>query len=92
MLNLLDEAYNNVMGHISFYADSVIADGAFFWVGENGVSLKTINTNNHQQTWGVLGAALYALGDFMYKLGAEAWECYFTIIDGNAEVGKRWIT
>ena len=88
ILNLLDDAYTNVMGHISFHGDSVIADAKFFWAGENGVNLNTFNTNNHQQTWRVLGAALFALGDFMFKLGTEAGACYFTIIDGNNEVGK----
>lgn len=88
ILDLLDEAYITVMGHISFHGDSIIADAGFFWAGENGVDLHTFNTNNHQQTWGVLGAALFALRDFMFKIGTEAGACYFTIIDGNNQVAR----
>ena len=87
-MNLLDEAHTNVLNHISFHGDSVIADGFFSWQGEHGVMLETFNTDNHQQTWGVLGAALYALWDFMQKIGTEAGACYFTIIDGNHQVGR----
>lgn len=88
ILDLIDDAYTNVMGHLSFHEDSVIADGKFFWAGKSGVNVHTVNVGNHQQTWGVLGAALFALGDFMFRIGMEAGACYFTIIDENNQVGR----
>lgn len=92
ILNLIDDAYTNVMGHLSFHGDSVIIDGMFFWAGEGGVNIHTFNDGNHQQTWGVLSSALYALGDFMFRIGTEAGACYFTITDGNHIVGRGVIT
>ena len=69
----------------------------FFWltdncggglgIGERGLVLKVANSNNHQATWGVLGAALTALQDYMRS--QDAWgTAEFTIFDGKYEVGK----
>ena len=45
-----------------------------------------MNSNNHQLTWGVLGAAVTALENHMSQYSYEAPS--FTIIDGMVEVGK----
>ena len=52
----------------------------------NGVELETWDSNNHQQTWGVLGAALEALDDYMRVRGGYG-AAQFTILDGQNEVG-----
>ena len=53
--------------------------------GENGQSLVTWDMNNHQHTYGVLGAAVSALMDFMRERGVG--EAVFSIFDGGNEVG-----
>ena len=63
-------------GEIEFYAD-------------NGVEFHSWNTNNHQQTYGVLGAAVEALRDFMSErgiVGASWW-----VYDAGTEVGAGTI-
>ena len=52
------------------------------------MSVDTVNANNHQQTWGVLGAAIAALASYMQE-GVEAGpgSAYFVIFDGENEVG-----
>ena len=90
VLSLLHAAADSILSHISIYGDSIIPNGAFQWLGQNGISVTTINTNNHQQTWGVLGAALIAMQDFVQTMGFGV-ECVFTICDGVNEVGKGTI-
>ena len=90
VLSLLHSAADSILSHISIYGDSLIPNGAFQWLGENGISVTTINTNNHQQTWGVLCAAIIAMEDFVHTLG-DGVECVFTICDGVNEVGKGTI-
>ena len=46
-----------------------------------------MNANNHQQTWGVLGAALDAVGLFMRQNGGGAGTAIFSIFDGTNMVG-----
>ena len=56
-----------------------------------GLEIWTQNTNNHQQTWGVLGSALAAVRDFMVctPLQAEGpGAVHFQIFDGWNEVGQ----
>lgn len=59
--------------------------GGYVLDGDNGLALMTWNTNNHQQTYGVVGAAVSALMDFMRERGAG--EASFSIFDGGREVG-----
>lgn len=51
-----------------------------------GLELFCANSNNHQITWGVMGAALSALEDFMnYN---QVWSAAtFSIHDGHDQVG-----
>ena len=64
--------------------------GLLIWMGgglvANGFGLLTWDSNNHQQTWGVLGAALEALEDYMR--GAGYGQVLFTIVDGPNQVGE----
>lgn len=48
------------------------------------------NANNHQLTWGVMGAALTALYDEMERLVIGSVGL-FTIVDGDTEVGTGTI-
>ncbi|MCJ1298275.1 hypothetical protein MMC08_001064 [Hypocenomyce scalaris] len=59
----------------------------FQWNGEMGLALNVANSNNLQTTWGVLGAALTALEDYMQS--QNVWgSAQFTIFDGANEVGQ----
>lgn len=66
----------------------------FNWYGQQGRALSIINADNHQCTWGVLGAAVLALGEWVRAEegvggGAAAWGwrgCYFVVSDGMREV------
>lgn len=54
--------------------------------GQAPLELHAWNENNHQMTWGVLGAAIQALQDCMEKI--EEWgTASFSIWDGDNEVG-----
>lgn len=54
-------------------------------VGLGGVGVNAWNADNHQLTWGVLGAALTALLDYMRIFGNGA--ITFNIFDGTHMVG-----
>ena len=66
--------------------DGVIEAGRGDYRGPFSMMLQTWNTNNHQQTYGVLGAAIAALRDYMAENGYGA--ASFVIFDGANEVGK----
>ena len=85
VLNILDGVYGFCWSMIQRYGDHEIAGGAFHWVGENGFDLRVRNANNHQTTYGVLGAAMSALADYMGEYGHAAGT--FSIHDGTNIVG-----
>lgn len=76
-----------MLGHIAIHGDGLIFDGQFNWAGAAGLMLKTANANNHQQTWGVLAAALEALLEFMRQNQMVAGAAIFSIFDGRNLVG-----
>ena len=84
VMELLDEAYSLTQSYIREYGDEVIWGGVFDWT-TNGLHLRMQNANNHQLTFGVLGAALYAVSDFMTKNGWSA--ASFRVWDEEAWVG-----
>ena len=65
--------------------DTVISNGLFNWEYQ-GLSLMVWNANNHQTTWGVLGAAIEAIVGHMNQnnFGGAS----FNIFDGSNEVGE----
>ena len=69
--------------------DGVIQAGGVNYNGPSSMNFQTWNTNNHQQTYGVLGAAIAALSDYMNRYGYGA--ATFSIHDGNNEVGSGLI-
>lgn len=91
MLSLLDDAYSNILGHISIWGDGVVHGGYFEWAGAEGLMLRMANSNNHQLTWGVLGAAIDALGDYMHHAVTGPGEGWFTVFDGPNEIGMGTI-
>lgn len=58
----------------------------FNWYGGQGRALSVIDAANHQCTWGVLGAAVRALGEYMREGERGVGGCYFIISDGMREV------
>lgn len=46
------------------------------------------DANHHQLTWGVLGAALQAIKEYMSQSGTSFGTAYFSIYDGDNQTGK----
>ena len=65
IMNLLESAFDYVSDHLADLSNQAVDGGQFDWDGADGLSLQTWNTDNHQQTWGVLKAAIEALIDYM---------------------------
>ena len=84
---MLLAAYNSVVAHISTSGDGLVPAGMFqVSNGATGMELLCVNAENHQITWGVLGAALNALEDFMNS--NQIWSAAtFGIFDGENQVG-----
>lgn len=66
---LIDETMASVLQHIRLAGDGVMPGGMAIWQGYGGAYMKAWNSNNHQTTWGVLGAALGALREFQNEHG-----------------------
>ena len=77
------------MAHISQYGDGLVPNGEID-VERNDLNLWTQNWNNHQQTWGVLGAALNALNHYTFT--EQIGSCTFEVYDGGVQVavGDDW--
>lgn len=66
---LLETAHTAIMTRIENIGDGPVSSGVFRIGGDENIVLYTRNANNHQQTWGVIGAALGALQDYMNHNG-----------------------
>lgn len=84
-MNLLNDAYTNIMDRIETLGDDNISGGSWAY-NQVGLALRARNANNHQTTWAVLGAAIDALMDYMGTSGFEG-ACTFAIHDGDYQVG-----
>lgn len=82
----LDTAARYVAQYVNQISDAVISKGSMEFYGGNGVFFKSWNVNNHQQTWGVLAAAIAALKDYMSQ--TYFGRASFNIFDGRNEVGE----
>lgn len=69
------------------HGDGLLPAGVFDYSGDGGLNVYTVNTNNHQQTYGVLGAAIEGLSHWMIMTG-EYGAAHFVIFDGANEVGQ----
>lgn len=90
---MLAVAIRRITNQLAHHGDGLIPLGVFIQEDEKGHSeLYLVNSNNHQQTWGVTGAALLALQSFLENLIAVAGDFVggvtFTVFDGTNEVGQ----
>lgn len=91
MLATLHAAWDSARTHIAAAGDGVLASNGFYSVvGDGGLRLSAWNANNHQLTWGVFGAALLALMDYMRT---EQWygSVSFDIYDGLNMVATAYL-
>lgn len=79
-------AHNVIATRIRSLGDGPIDNGRYSMVGLGGVGVNACNADNHQLTWGVLGAALTAVLDYMSNFGNGA--ITFNIFDGAHMVGQ----
>lgn len=87
---LLVDAFSRVHTRIQQSGDGLVPsnNGAGLWqLTRNGIVLSIANANNHQTTWGVLGAALSVIGDYMNKNHVFG-TIFFHIFDGSNQVGQ----
>ena len=56
-------------------------------MGDHGLEFNVRNVNNHQTTYGVVGAACVAVAELMGRNGVVG-EGRFVIFDGGVEVGR----
>lgn len=70
--------------------DSVVRTGTYQLVVE-GVELWMQNANNHQQTFGVIVAAIAALRGFQTRGGLGPRAVNFQVYDGPNFVGVGWL-
>ena len=82
---MLRDAIVAVNDHIQNHGDGLIEDGTFHFK-EYGAGWLSFNADNHQQTWGVVGAAIEALAQYMITHAIYGWAT-FRIFDGQNQVG-----
>lgn len=80
VLSLVNAAFTTLMHHIQQAGDGLIPNGVFTMDGANNMELYSANANNHQQTYGVLAAAMSTLRNYMNRFGSG--EVVFSIYDG----------
>ena len=85
---MLDQAHGDILQTIQKSQDGVIRDGLFDATGSNNLFLRVANANNHQTTYGVLGAALEAVHGFMSSKNRYYGKATFSIFDGTNQVGQ----
>lgn len=85
VLAFLNKVLNEVRQHLHTNSDGPILNGQFF-VSTYGASWLAMNEGNHQLTWGVMGAAVEAVTNFMVLYGFGP--VIFLIYDGHNIVGR----
>lgn len=86
VLALLTGCMNIISYEIEQHHDGPIDGGYFERVSEkSGLLFHAWGTNNHQITYGVLGAAVNGLAEYMHRSGWGV--CAFSIFDGPTHVG-----
>lgn len=90
-LNLIS-GHNALRRRVQTSGDGPVTGGQYTWGRRDntGVIFSAWNVNNHQLTYGVIGAAMNALLDYMDKnvySGAS-----FDIYDGQNQVGQGLIS
>lgn len=82
---MLSDAVDQIDAHIAKNGDGLIPHGAFDFQAR-GFSWYAVNMNNHQMTFGVVGAAIDALITFMLNYSSYG-KAQFSIFDGENQVG-----
>ena len=67
--NVLSASFEYIQIRMNKHGDGPVVGGGFDWNSVSGAELHTWNSNNHQQTYGVLRAAIAALMDYMGRNG-----------------------
>lgn len=84
--DMLVACFTAIRTHIGVFGDGVVSPGVFSW-SVTDLAMHVWNDNNHQITWGVLGAAVHALEDFMFS--RQEWGgANFEIYDGQNKVAQ----
>lgn len=86
VMNLVNAAFTTLMQHLQQAGDGLVPHGLFTMQGANNVELYVVNANNHQQTYGVLAAAMWALRNYMNRFGSG--KVTFTVFDGANQVAE----
>lgn len=92
VLATLYTAWDIARTHVDRSGDGIIGhNGGYTLVGDAGIRLSAWNVNNHQLTWGVLGAALMAVMDYMR---VKDWygAVTFDIYDGVNKVATAFLS
>lgn len=90
---LLHKALVDIQTHIARAGDGLLLNGIYIYDWQTSgadCEVYTINSNNHQQTWGVVRAALLAVSDYMLSNNVMG-PATFTIYDAGTEVGQGTI-
>lgn len=88
---LLTQVFAEVISWIDTKgSNGYLTNGEFMMDGPNAVAIRVWNTNNHQLTVAVLGAAVSALHNYM-KLHNNFGAATFYIWDGMNEIGAGLI-
>lgn len=84
--HLLTACLNIVEHQLETRGDGLLNNGVFDYISDaTGLTLQAWNADNHQTTWGVLGAAITAVLDCMATNGFGG--ASFHIYDGENLVG-----
>ena len=95
-ISILAESLRRITDQLAQYGDSLIPLGVFIQGDRFGnYELYLVNSNNHQQSWGVVSAALTALRSFLVSLNTinRDWKggVQITVFDGANEVAQGTI-
>lgn len=85
VLEFLTEALESVV--FATFNNRQLVRGGVYQFASHGVRWYSANSNNHQQTWGVVAGAIMAVSDFMDAYD-EFGYAHFQIFDGGNEVGS----
>ena len=84
VVTMLSDALAYINTEISVRGDGLVPNGVFDY-SSLGFQWYSVNSNNHQQTWGVVGEAIEALLTFMVKYSSYGM-AHFNIYDGPNQV------
>lgn len=97
VIGLLEDLMTDITEHLALHQDSNIPGGSFEWHGFQNLAFQILNANNHQVTWGVLGAAVTGLRDYFLSSPSApgrlsegnpvGYAVYFSVKDGENVVG-----